>query len=97
METEQHRLSRRDLEANTEFRHSALSWEESEIMPFEAMDGMKRKHSPDLTRCQHESEEGDRLESSTLRFARWYFLACLRIDTHTHTLVVSLMESTGLS
>ena len=42
------------------------------------------KHTPetDLTRHHQDLEEGDRFESSDLRWERWCFLALLRVDTH---------------
>ena len=54
-------LGTRDLEANTELRHSTLSLAESAVVPFEAREGMEREHTPEtvLTRCQRVLEEGD--------------------------------------
>ena len=41
-----------DLEANTEFRHSAFSHAVSAVRPFEVREGMEGEHTPetDLTR-----------------------------------------------
>ena len=49
-----------DLEANTEFRHSAFSRAVSAVQPFEVREGMEGEHTPetDLTRCHQDSEEG---------------------------------------
>ena len=73
-----------DLEANTEFRHSAFSCAVSAVPPFEVREGMEGEHTPetDLTRHQ-DLEEGSRFESSDLRLERCCFLALLREDTHS--------------
>ena len=67
----------------TELRHSALSQAESAVMQFEVEGGLEWEHASetDLKKRHHHWEEGDLLESSALRFAR-YFLAFLRMDTH---------------
>ena len=72
-----------DLEANTEFRHSAFSRAVSAVQPFEVRDGMEGEHPPetDLTRCHLDLEGEERFESSDLRFERCCFLALLRVDT----------------
>ena len=51
-----------DLEANTEFRHSACSRAVSAVQPLEVREGMEGEHTPetDLTRCHKYLEEGDR-------------------------------------
>ena len=45
-------LGTQDLEANTEFRHSAFSRAVSAVQPFEVREGMEWEHTPetDLTR-----------------------------------------------
>ena len=55
-----------DLEANTEFRHSAFSCAVSAVRPFDVREAMEGEHTPetDLTRRHHDLEEGDRFESS---------------------------------
>ena len=77
-------FGKQDLEANTEFRHSAFSHAVSAVQPFEGREGMQREHTPetDLTRHHQDLEEGDRFESSDLRLERCCFLAILRVDTH---------------
>ena len=84
------------LEANVEFRHSALSLVETVIMPFEVREGMQREEKPetDLTRHHHDLEEGDWLESSAMRFASCCFRAGLIMMV---TLVVSLIECTKVA
>ena len=73
-----------DLDANTEFRHSAFSRVVSAVRPFEVREGMEGEHTPEmvLTRHHQDLEEGDRFVSSDLRFKRCCFLALLRVDTH---------------
>ena len=58
-----------DLEANTEFSHSAFSRAVSAVRPFEVSEGMEGEHTPetDLTRHHQGLEEGDRFECSDLR------------------------------
>ena len=58
-----------DLEANTEFRHSAFSRAVSAVRPFEVREGMEGEHTPetDLTRCHHDLQEGHRFESSDVK------------------------------
>ena len=70
-----------DFDANTEFRHSAFSRAVSAVRPFEVREG---EHTPetDLIRRHQDFEEGERFESSDLRFERCCFLALLRVDTH---------------
>ena len=55
-----------DLEANTEFRHSAFSCAVSAVWPFEVREGMEVEHTPEthLIRCLQDLEEGERFESS---------------------------------
>ena len=50
-----------DFEANTEFRHSALSYAVTAVWPFEVREGMEGERTPetDLTRCHQDLEEGD--------------------------------------
>ena len=64
-----------DLEANTEFRHSAFSRAVSAVQPFELSEGMEGEHKPetDLTRCHQDLEEGDRFESTDLRLKKMLF------------------------
>ena len=73
-----------DLEANTEFRHSAFSRAVSAVQPFEVKERMEGEHTTetDLTRRHQDLEEGDRFESSDLRLEKCCFLALLRVDTH---------------
>ena len=82
--TESNGFGTQDLEANTEFRHSAFSRAVSTVRPFEVREGMEGEHTPetDLTRSHQDLEEGDRFQSSDLRFERCCFLALLRVDTH---------------
>ena len=67
--TESDGLGTQDLEANTEFRHSAFSRAVSAVQSFEVREGMEGEHTPetDLIRCHQELEEGERFESSDLR------------------------------
>ena len=67
--TESDGFGTQDLEANTEFRHSAFSRAVPAVRPFEVSEGIEGEHTPelDLTRCHHDLEEGDRFESSDLR------------------------------
>ena len=57
-----------DFDANTEFRHSALSRAVSAVQQFEVREGMEGEHTPetDLMRCHQDLEEGERFESSDL-------------------------------
>ena len=73
-----------DLAANTKFRHSAFSRAVSAVPPFEVREGIEGEHTPetDLIRRHQDFEEGERFESSDLRFDRCCFLALLREDTH---------------
>ena len=50
--TESDGFGTQDLEANTEFRHSAFSHAVSAVRPFEVREGMEGEHPPetDLTR-----------------------------------------------
>ena len=80
-----------DLEAKTEFRHSAFSRVVSAVRPFEVMEG-ERTPETDITRYNQDLEEGDRFESSDLRFERCCFLALLRVDT-----LLSFMEGTEIA
>ena len=50
--TESDVFGTQDLEANTEFRHSAFSRAVSAVRPFEVREGMEGEHTPetDLTR-----------------------------------------------
>ena len=82
--TERDGFRTQDLEANTEFRHSAFSCAVSAVRPFEVREGTEREHTPetDLTRCHQDLDEGNRFESSDLRLERCCFLALLRVDTH---------------
>ena len=81
-----------DLEAKTEFRHSAFSRAVSDVQPFEVREG---EHTPEteLTRCHQDLEEGDRFESSDLRLERCCFLALLRVET----LVLSFVEGNEIA
>ncbi len=58
-----------DLDANTEFRHSAFSRAVSTVQPFEGREGMEGEHTPetDSIRCHQDLEEGEMFESSDLR------------------------------
>ena len=73
-----------DLDANTEFRHSAFSCAVSAVRPFEVREGMEGEHTAetDLISCHQDFEEGETFESSDLRLERCCFLALLRVDTH---------------
>ena len=84
MDTERDKFGTQDLEATTEFRHSAFLCAVSAVQPFEVREGMEAEHAPeiDLTRCHQDLEEGDRFENSDLRLERCCFLALLRVDTH---------------
>ena len=59
--TESDGFGTQDLEANTEFRHSAFSCAVSAVRPFELWEEMEGEHTPetDLTR-QHQNLEGER-------------------------------------
>ena len=95
VDPESDELGTQDLEANSEFRHSAFSCALLAAWPFEVMEGMEGEHTPetDLTRCHQDLEDGDRFESSDLRFKRCCFLALLRGDT----LVTSFVEGTEIA
>ena len=82
--TESDGFQTQDLEANTEFRHSAFSCAVLAVQPFEVREGMEVEHTPEteLTGRYQDLEEGERFESSDLRLERCCFLALLRIDTH---------------
>ena len=66
MGTESNGFRTQDLDANTEFRHSAFSRALSAVGPFEVMEG---EHTPetDLFRHHQDLVEGERFESSDLR------------------------------
>ena len=93
--TENDGFGTQDLEANTEFRHSAFLYAVSAVQPFEVREGMEGEHTPetDLTRCYQGLEEGDRFESSDMRFERCCFLALLRV----HRLVPSFVEGSEIT
>ena len=82
--TESDGFQTQDLNANTEFRHSAFSLAVSAVWPFEVREGMEGEHTPetDLIRCHQDLEEGERFESSDLSLERCCFLALLGVDTH---------------
>ena len=84
MGTESDGFWTQDLDANTEFRHSAFSHAVSTVQPFEVREEMEGKHTPetDLIRRHQDLEEGERFESSDLGLERCCFLALLRDDTH---------------
>ena len=85
MGTESEGLGKRNLEVNTELRHSAaFSRAESAVLPFEERGGMEGEQTPetDFTRCHQILEKGDKFESSFLRFGRCCFVPLLRMDTH---------------
>ena len=67
--TESDGFGTQDLEANTEFRHSAFSPAVSAVRPFQVREGMEGEQTPetDLTRHHQDLEERDRFESSDLR------------------------------
>ena len=69
LDAESNGFGTQDLEANTEFRHSAFSHAVSAVQPFEVREGMEGEHTPetDLIRCHQDFEEGERFESSDLR------------------------------
>ena len=54
-----------DLDANTEFRHSAFSRVVSAVRPFELRKGREGDHTPetDLIRRHQDLEEGERFQS----------------------------------
>ena len=58
-----------DLDANTEFRHSAVSRAVSAVRPFEVREVMEGEHTPetDLIERHQDLEDGKRFESSDLR------------------------------
>ena len=60
--TESDGFGTQDLEANTEFRHSAFSCAVSAVRPLEVREGMEGEHTPetDLIRCHQDLEEGER-------------------------------------
>ena len=66
--TESDGFRTQDLDANTEFRHSAFSRAVSAVRPFEVMEG---EHTPetDFIGCHQDLEEGERFESSDLRIS----------------------------
>ena len=72
MGTESDGFWTQDLEANTEFRHSAFSLAVPAVWPFEVRERVDGEHTPetDLIRCHQDLEEGERFESSDLRFER---------------------------
>ena len=72
--TESDGFGTQDLEANTEFRHSAFSRAVSAMQPFEVREGMEGEHPPqtDLIRRHQHLEEGDGFESSDLRLERLF-------------------------
>ena len=82
--TESDGFRTQDVDANTEFRHSAFSRVVSAVLSFEVREGMEGEHTPetDLIRRHQDLEEGERFESSDLRLERCCFLALLRGDTH---------------
>ena len=84
MSTESVGFGTQNLEANTEFRHSAFSRAVSAVQPFEVREGMEGEHTAetDLIRRHQDFEEGETFESSDLRLERCCFLALLRVDTH---------------
>ena len=84
MDPETDGFQTQDLDANTEFRHSAFSHAVSAVRPFEVRERMEGEHTPetDLIRHHRDFEEGERFESSDLRLERCCFLALLRVDTH---------------
>ena len=67
--TESNGFQTQDLDANTEFRHSAFSRAVSAVQPFEVREGMELEHTPetDLIRRHQDLEDGERFESSDLR------------------------------
>ena len=69
MSTKSDGFRTQDLDANTEFRHSAFSRAVSAVQPFEVREGMEGEHTTetDLIRCHQDLEEGGRFESSDLR------------------------------
>ena len=83
MGTESDGFRTQDLEANTQFRHSAFSRVMSAVQPFDVREGMEGEHpsETDLMRHHQNLGEGERFESSDLRLERC-FLALLRVDTH---------------
>ena len=64
--TESDGFGTQDLDANTEFRHSAFSRAVSAVRLFEVREGMEGEHTPetDLIRFHQDFEEGVRFESS---------------------------------
>ncbi len=83
--TESDGFRTQDLDANTEFRHSAFSRAVSAVRSFEVREGMQGEHTQetDLIRCHQDLEEGESFESSDLRLERCCFLPLLRVDTYT--------------
>ena len=67
--TESDGLRTQDLDANTEFRHSAFSRAVSAVRSFEVREGMQGEHTPhtDLIIHHQDLEVGERFESSDLR------------------------------
>ena len=67
-----------DLEANTEFMHSA-----SAVRPFEVREGMEvGTYTRNRLNEMPPGFGGGRFEISDMRFERCCFLALLRVDTH---------------
>ena len=61
-------FGKKDLDANTEFRHSAFLRAVSAVRPFEVKEGMEGEHTPetDLIRC-HQGDLRIRFEERGLK------------------------------
>ena len=97
--TESNGLGPQDFKANTEFRHSSSLHAVSAVQPFEVREEDEGEHTPEtyLTRSLQDLEEGDRFESSDLRFDRCCFLAVLRVDAHLFQALWKALNSVGFA
>ena len=95
MGTESNGFWTQDLDANTEFRHSAFSRAVSAVRPFEVREGMEGEHTPgtDLIRCHQDLEEGERFERSD-GLRKLLFSGS---PEGRYTLVASFMEGTEIT
>ena len=94
MSTESEGLGTKDLEANTELSHSALSRVESAAMPFQEREGMEGEHTQETgLRHHHVLEEGDKFESSFFRLD----MSFSGSPESGHTLVTDFLECTEIA
>ena len=94
--TESDGFRTQDFDANIEFRHFAFSREVSAVWPFEVREGMEGEHTPetDLIRRHQDLEEGEKFESSDLKFERCWFSGS---PEGRYTIVLSFMEGTEIT